>query len=188
MKGDGLQIRPDARGHASRGTGARDQHDSEKAKESHVAMITRRLLRSAPGPIASILARMDGFVRLGEVADFPRGRARKVVAGGVPVAVFRDGERFVVVADACPHMGASLAEGKLEAGHLVCAWHGWTFDVRTGDSGRRSGATLDLYETRVVSGELWARPKPEAPRSAPPPDAEDDFVPFDPDRHFRRKD
>jgi nitrite reductase (NADH) small subunit/3-phenylpropionate/trans-cinnamate dioxygenase ferredoxin subunit len=130
---------------------------------------------------------MDGFVRVGKIADFPRGRARKVVVNGVPVAVFREGSDFVVVADACPHMGASLAEGKLEAGHVVCAWHGWKFDVRTGDSGRRSGAALDFYETRV-SGDLWVKRKPAPPPDTTPPDEEDEFIPFDPEKHLRNKD
>lgn len=130
---------------------------------------------------------MDGFVRVGKIADFPRGKARKAVVNGVPVAVFREGADFVVVADACPHMGASLAEGKLEAGRVVCAWHGWKFDVRTGDSGRRSGAALDLYETRVVSGDLWVKRRPAPPPDTTPPDEEDEFIPFDPEKHLRNR-
>ncbi len=126
---------------------------------------------------------MTGYTRVGSVADFARGKARRVVVDGVALAVFREGPGFVVAADACPHMGASLAEGRLEAGHVECAWHGWRFDARTGRSERRSGAALDLYETRVVSGELWVRRAPEPP--PPEPGDEDEPVLFDPEKHLR---
>src|SRR4029078_4215677 len=35
-----------------------------------------------------------------------------------------------VAPDACPHMGASLACGRVEAGRLVCPWHGLRLDER----------------------------------------------------------
>jgi len=39
---------------------------------------------------------------------------------------------FFATENFCPHRGAPLSEGSL-CGHIVeCGWHGWQFDVRTG--------------------------------------------------------
>jgi nitrite reductase/ring-hydroxylating ferredoxin subunit len=43
-----------------------------------------------------------------------------------------DGE-FFATENFCPHKGARLAGGIL-CGHVIeCDWHGWQFDVRTGE-------------------------------------------------------
>ena len=134
----------------------------------------------------SILRPMEGFVKLGKVEEFPRDRARRCLAGGLPVAVFREGAGFVVTADTCPHMGASLAEGKLDAGRVVCSRHAWAFDARTGESDSRTGAVIDVYEARVVGGELWVKPPEPRPQAAPLAE-EDEIVLFDPDQHLRKR-
>jgi len=33
----------------------------------------------------------------------------------------------------CPHMDGPLFEGTLHEGRLTCPWHGWTFDLASGE-------------------------------------------------------
>ncbi len=58
-----------------------------------------------------------------------------------PRLVDLDGDRFRVLAHegrllahpvVCPHRGASLAEAPIEAGAVVCPWHGYRFDCESG--------------------------------------------------------
>jgi nitrite reductase/ring-hydroxylating ferredoxin subunit len=43
-----------------------------------------------------------------------------------------DGE-FYAIENFCPHKGAPLSEG-IRCGHIVeCGWHGWQFDLRSGE-------------------------------------------------------
>ena len=62
-------------------------------------------------------------------------RAIRVRAGGQRLVVgVSDGEVFAV-ADVCPHLDLPLAAFgplDLQGGRLVCPWHYWEFDVRTG--------------------------------------------------------
>jgi nitrite reductase/ring-hydroxylating ferredoxin subunit len=109
---------------------------------------------------------MDGFRKVGKARDFPDRRGKAVVVSGVPVAVFREGSRFVAVGDTCPHMRASLADGKLDGAHVECRMHGWKFDVLTGRSQSRTGASVRVYEVRVEEGDVFLR----APASAAPPE------------------
>ena len=88
--------------------------------------------------------------RLGKIGDFPDGKGRAFRAGGRTVAVFRTDGKLYALANRCVHKGASLCEGPLiglaqsstpgeieytKLGEIIrCPWHGWEFDIRTGQS------------------------------------------------------
>ena len=84
------------------------------------------------------------------VKDIPPGGRKLVEVRGRPIVIFNlDGEFFGML-DRCPHQGGSLCEGQLiglveanEPGEykfsrqneiVRCPWHGWEFDIRTGQS------------------------------------------------------
>ncbi|HEV2563579.1 MAG TPA: Rieske (2Fe-2S) protein [Microvirga sp.] len=83
-------------------------------------------------------------------ADFPPGTRRLVTVNDRAVVVFNVGGEYLGIYNRCPHNGGSLAEGVLtgllqsaepgnysysRAGEIIrCPWHGWEFDLRTGQS------------------------------------------------------
>lgn len=94
------------------------------------------------------------------------------------IAVFRLGDRVFALHDACPHMGASLAEGWLDGTRVVCHWHEWSFDLETGRSGRESGACARVCRTRVDGGEVFVEP-PEKTSWARAPAEEEEWPVWD---------
>jgi nitrite reductase/ring-hydroxylating ferredoxin subunit len=68
--------------------------------------------------------------------------ARQRLASGKPQLLIVHGKRiclslhnntFFAVQDACPHNGESLSKGKINyLGEIVCAWHGYRFDLQSG--------------------------------------------------------
>jgi len=56
----------------------------------------------------------------------------RVELGGRPVVVSRLEEGWVAFDALCPHMLGPLDAGAIEGGRVVCPWHGYAFDVRTG--------------------------------------------------------
>jgi nitrite reductase/ring-hydroxylating ferredoxin subunit len=84
------------------------------------------------------------------VDELPPGARKVVTVRGRPIAVFNVAGEFFGVFNLCPHQGGSLCEGALmglavsdEPGTyqllrkgemLRCPWHGWEFDIRTGQS------------------------------------------------------
>lgn len=48
---------------------------------------------------------------------------------GVPLVVVRRSGAMSAFLDECPHRGAPLSLGRLEADELVCAFHGWRFGL-----------------------------------------------------------
>src|ERR1700733_3553850 len=84
------------------------------------------------------------------VAEIPPGSRKLVTVRGRSIAVFNlDGEFFGLF-NRCPHQGGPMCEGILTGliesdepgqyrysrkGEIIrCPWHGWEFDVRTGQS------------------------------------------------------
>jgi len=51
------------------------------------------------------------------------------------IAVFRTDDDFFAINNRCPHEGYPLSEGTLKDGcRLACNWHGWTFDLKSGEA------------------------------------------------------
>jgi isorenieratene synthase len=55
---------------------------------------------------------------------------RRYTVAARDLVLWRDDEGLVAAPDACPHMGASLAEGCVKNGRLVCPWHGMVLGRR----------------------------------------------------------
>jgi len=57
----------------------------------------------------------------------------------------------------CPHEGAPLADGEINAGVVTCPWHGWTFNACNGCSIDPTGSDVRRYETQVENGKIFIR-------------------------------
>ena len=65
--------------------------------------------------------------------EFKRGRKRPVKLHGRELVIWRKQDGTLACLDAkCPHMGASLAVGRVVGEHVECPYHGFRFD----DTGR----------------------------------------------------
>jgi nitrite reductase/ring-hydroxylating ferredoxin subunit len=96
---------------------------------------------------------------VGRVSDIPDGARRMVEIGGRSIGVFNIGGRFFALRNRCAHQGGPLCQGRVfacldserpgeyryEDGRylLECPWHGWEFDMATGQS------WFDPQRTRV---------------------------------------
>ena len=84
------------------------------------------------------------------VDEIPPGKRKLVEVSGRAIVVFNLGGDFYALNNRCPHRGGSLAQGiqtglveskepgdycYSRLGEMVkCPWHGWEFDIRTGQS------------------------------------------------------
>jgi nitrite reductase (NADH) small subunit/3-phenylpropionate/trans-cinnamate dioxygenase ferredoxin subunit len=95
------------------------------------------------------------WVRATHAADVPPGSAKAVCIEGRWFALFHDPEGgFFATDDLCPHQGASLGEGTYHEGRVICPWHGWVFDVRSGECVRVPAVSLACYATRPAGDDV----------------------------------
>ena len=82
----------------------------------------------------------------------------RVEVGGVPVLLVRHHGRVVALSAICPHRGAPLDEGTVEAETITCPWHRSRFALDGGRLMRGPAAEpLACYESRVVDGTVEVR-------------------------------
>ena len=73
------------------------------------------------------------LVRVGPAAALPPGSMLQVDTDcGVYAVCNIDGE-IHAVDGICPHRGGPLAHGALHGATIVCPWHAWEFDCRSGE-------------------------------------------------------
>src|SRR5262245_36150087 len=125
------------------------------------------LCRIGPGtPMGTLFRRYwHPFLLASELPE-PEGPPVRVHLLGEALVAFRDTQGQVgLLAEGCPHRGASLYYGLQDQGGLMCIYHGWTFD-RHGTClampSEAPGSTLQekvraaAYPVCESAGVLWA--------------------------------
>jgi nitrite reductase/ring-hydroxylating ferredoxin subunit len=99
----------------------------------------------------------DDFVRVARVEDIPAGTITAVKADGAEIALAHCDGGFYAVQGHCLHLQGPLGEGHLEGCVLTCPWHGWQYDVRTGQNEFDLAIRLRTYDVQVEDGEIRVR-------------------------------
>ena len=84
-----------------------------------------------------------------KIDEVPTDAAKIVTLSNMPIGVFKLDDGFHALLNICPHKGAALCEGPIcgttretdktefiydrPGGIVRCAWHGWGFDIRSGE-------------------------------------------------------
>lgn len=107
------------------------------------------------------------------MADLPDGACRLVREGALEIGVYRRGADFFAYENLCVHQGGPVCQGitmhKVEevlradmtsAGlrfnkaeeHIVCPWHGYEYDIKTGECAANRRLKLTKFDV-VTEGD-----------------------------------
>jgi nitrite reductase/ring-hydroxylating ferredoxin subunit len=71
----------------------------------------------------------ESWYAVAQSSSLPKGRVRELEAFGEKLVLYRTASGEPRIAQRfCPHMGASLAHGRVEGERLSCPFHHWCFD------------------------------------------------------------
>jgi nitrite reductase/ring-hydroxylating ferredoxin subunit len=104
-----------------------------------------------------------------KTTDLPAGERKIVELDGKSVGVFNVEGEFYALLNFCPHAGGALCRGPVtgtalptgefkyvygRAGRVLrCAWHGWEFDIPTGEALVDPKIKAKRYQVTVENGD-----------------------------------
>jgi NAD(P)H-dependent nitrite reductase small subunit len=97
---------------------------------------------------------MARLVKVAQANELAPGQGKLVQVDGQPIAIFHVGGRFYAVEACCPHEGGPLAEGVIEGTRVICPWHGYDFDLKTGSCGVDPDLRALTYPLKVQNGDI----------------------------------
>jgi len=95
-----------------------------------------------------------GYQKVADSNSLVEGQGIEVIWNGNIIAVFRDGGKLYAIDGVCMHQGGPLARGKLCEGRIQCPWHGWTYDLQTGNNAATCQPMLKTYPVREFEGKI----------------------------------
>lgn len=125
-------------------------------------------------------------IRVCAVAELGDPGRKVVDVNGQEIGVFRLGDEIFAYLNSCPHLDGPVCQGKilplaLEAVaddltssgrvfsktqmNVICPWHGFEFDIRTGEHPTNKRIKLRKVKAQVVDGDIYVAPP--APRPVP---------------------
>lgn len=73
------------------------------------------------------------------VDDVEEGSPVVADVDGVEIAVILADGEYYALQNVCPHQGGPVGEGKVDGGSIYCPWHGWQFDIASGEHVHKKG-------------------------------------------------
>jgi 3-phenylpropionate/trans-cinnamate dioxygenase ferredoxin subunit len=94
--------------------------------------------------------RNEALIRLAE------HKPQVVVIGEKRICLVRDENRFFAVSNSCTHNGESLHKGAVNfVGEIVCPWHGFQFNLKTGREYKERSPDLEIFPVRDEEDGLY---------------------------------
>jgi len=107
------------------------------------------------------------YIPLIPLSDLPENTHKSVKNGSKTIALFHYGGIISALDHACIHKGGDLGEGFIQMlddqeRYVVCPWHGWQYNLKTGKAPYGYLDRQALYDVIVENGMICVSEKPVA--------------------------
>lgn len=104
---------------------------------------------------------MKQWQLIGKASELKMKPLQEITVAGKPVALSYHEGVFGAVSGVCLHIGGPLGQGTIDKdGYIVCPWHQWMFDCKTGSARPGIPAQVARYELKEENGDLFINPDP----------------------------
>jgi nitrite reductase/ring-hydroxylating ferredoxin subunit len=94
------------------------------------------------------------FIPVGKLSALAPDTVLEVMVGEQPYAICNVGGVITALNGVCLHRGGPLGQGQIHDGHVVCPYHMWEFDCRTGANGFDPTKGVATYEVKVEGDDI----------------------------------
>lgn len=99
---------------------------------------------------------MEGmpFVKVATLAQVPENSVLEVSVGEHLYAICNVDGTVTALSGVCLHEGGPLGQGNIADGRVICPWHGWEFDCRTGANPDNPAERVGTYQVKVEGADI----------------------------------
>lgn len=95
------------------------------------------------------------YVKLTTQSELPgEGEAKEFELGEKTICVANLNGTITAMDNVCLHMGGPLGQGYIEGDKLVCPWHGWEYNPKTGEVEGDPRSKLAVYPIKIENGDV----------------------------------
>ena len=95
------------------------------------------------------------FVRTAKTNEITPGTIREFQVEGKAIALANVEGKYYAINNTCLHRGGPLGQGTMSGTVVTCPWHGWQFDVTTGQVFPHGGMNVDCYPVEIHDDEVY---------------------------------
>jgi nitrite reductase/ring-hydroxylating ferredoxin subunit len=93
---------------------------------------------------------MPNFIKITTKSDLPAsGEAREFPCGDKMICIANVDGTLTAMDNVCLHRGGPLGQGVVGGGKIVCPWHGWEYDPKTGAASHNPAAKVAVYPIKI---------------------------------------
>lgn len=97
---------------------------------------------------------MARLIKVGEVKDLPPGQGKLIQVDGQDIALFNVNGTYYAMGAVCPHEEGPLDQGEVDGHTIVCPWHGYDFNVKTGECSVDPELRVMTYTVKTEGDDL----------------------------------
>jgi nitrite reductase (NADH) small subunit len=95
------------------------------------------------------------YVKLTTQSELPaEGEAKEFELADKVICVANVNGTITAMDNVCLHMGGPLGQGVVEGNKIVCPWHGWEYDLKTGELSDDPKSKLPVYSIKIQNGDV----------------------------------
>lgn len=95
------------------------------------------------------------FLRVVGTNELSPGTIREFQVAGQTIALANIQGKFFAINGVCLHRGGPIGEGELDRQVVTCPWHGWQFDVATGQLLTNPAIALACYLVEIRGEDVF---------------------------------
>lgn len=93
---------------------------------------------------------MAQWMRICSVSEAPEpGKVMEAIAGQVEICLANRNGELSALHNICPHRQGPLGQGWIEGEAVICPWHSWAFNLKTGVSEYPEHERVAVYPVKL---------------------------------------
>ena len=99
---------------------------------------------------------MPSLIKLTTQAELPpSNEAKEFRCNDKEICIANVNGEYSAMDNICLHRGGPLGQGMIENGKVICPWHAWAWDPKTGQAAHNQNAKLAVYPLKIENGDVF---------------------------------